>query len=171
MRDFVFHAFVSIPAVFAPFDISVTHGGDKMIDLSTLDRVRALMIEREGVRLKPYHDSVGKITIGIGRNLQDIGITEIEALYLMDNDIKRVVLEAGKNFKWFGGLNGPRQVVVISMIFNMGLYNFSQFKNTISALEKKDYLRASDEMLDSDWAQQVGRRAYELSQLMLTGQF
>ena len=46
--------------------------------------------KHEGLRLYPYNCSEGKLTLGIGRNLDDRGITEEEALYLLNNDIEAV---------------------------------------------------------------------------------
>jgi lysozyme len=52
----------------------------------------------EGVRLHPYTDTVGKLTIGVGRNLADMGISDAEATVLLQNDIDRTTVELNKNF-------------------------------------------------------------------------
>jgi lysozyme len=127
-----------------------------------------LLHRHEGMRLKPYKDSVGKLTIGIGRNLDDNGISEVEADFLLKNDLIRCFEEAQK-FDWFVVLNDARACVIVSMIFNLGLPRFLGFKNMIKALEEERYEDASKEMLDSVWAKQVGRRADELSEMMKTG--
>lgn len=124
-----------------------------------------LLIKHEDLRLKPYKCSAGKLTIGVGRNLEDNGITEEEALYLLRNDIETCEREASR-YPWFETLSPKRQNVIISMIFNLGLYRFSQFKNMISAIENEDYSEAAHQMLDSKWAEQVGKRAVELAQMM-----
>ena len=61
------------------------------------------LVRDEGVRLKPYRDTVGKLTIGTGRNLDDMGISEVENAMLLDNDICCIEadLELGwQNFYW-----------------------------------------------------------------------
>ena len=55
-----------------------------------LDKIVDMLRRHEGLRLNPYHCSENKLTLGIGRNLEDRGITEEEALFLLNNDIKRV---------------------------------------------------------------------------------
>lgn len=128
-------------------------------------RLRALLIDHEGLKLFPYRDTVGKLTIGIGRNLQDTGIAYHEAMYLLESDIARVKQHAN-TFPWFKDLDTERQHVVLDMIFNLGWGNFLEFKRFISALEKKKYVLAAKEMLDSAWAKQLPLRALALSKMM-----
>lgn len=127
-----------------------------------------LLIKHEGLKLKPYRCTEGKLTIGVGRNLDDNGISKDEAIHLLKNDIEYARLEAGR-YPWFDDLSVDRQNVIISMIFNLGLYRFSKFKNTISLIEAGEYQKAALEMLDSKWAKQVGSRANELSHMMEEG--
>lgn len=127
--------------------------------------LEGLLIKHEGLKLKPYKCTAGKTTIGVGRNIEDNGITKEEALYLLRNDIESCRQEALR-YPWFEGLSEPRKNVIISMIFNLGLYRFSQFKNMIKALENEDYSEAARQMLDSRWATQVGNRAAELAKMM-----
>lgn len=135
-----------------------------------MNKLHQLLIKHEGMELRPYTDTVGKTTIGVGRNLSDIGISENEALILLANDIKRAQVEANQ-FSWFKNLDGVRQEVLVMMLFNLGLPRFKEFKKLIKALQESDYINASDEMLDSDWAEQVGARATELALMMETGEY
>lgn len=127
-----------------------------------------ILIRDEGLRLKPYRDTVGKLTIGVGRNLDDVGISETEARVLLRNDIEKV-REQAERFHWFADLNEARQVVVLSMIFNMGFDGFSGFRNTIKSIAAGDYNDAANRMLESKWATQVGARAGRLANAMRTG--
>jgi lysozyme len=136
-----------------------------------LSDLRSLLIRHEGLRLKPYLDSKGKITIGVGRNIEDRGITVQEALYLLENDIAWARTEAKNAFPWFGDLSDVRQDVVLSMVFNLGTPRLSGFKRMLAALAKGDYSLAANEMLVSQWAEQVGHRAVELAAMMKTGQY
>lgn len=129
---------------------------------NTLD---ALLIRHEGLRLKPYRCPSGKLTIGVGRNLEDVGISTSEAMFLLESDIYTCTKEALK-FSWFSNLSDVRRDVVISMIFNIGYSGFLKFKKMIEAIEAKNYEKAADEMLASEWALQVGKRSYELSEMM-----
>lgn len=129
------------------------------------ERLRQTLIKHEGLRLKVYKCPAGKLTIGVGRNLEDTGISESEAMVLLNNDIKRIQFDAEK-FTWFSKINEDRKVVILSMIFNMGIGAFKGFKNMIAALEEGNYAEAAQHMMDSLWAKQVGRRAEELARLM-----
>lgn len=120
----------------------------------------------EGLRLKPYKDTTGHLTIGYGRNLDANGISEEESEYLFNNDVNRVDSELTQTFEWYNSLSVVRKAVIIDMTFNLGIRGLSRFKKTISYIESKEYEKASVEMLDSLWAKQVGKRAIELSQMM-----
>ncbi|WP_211826833.1 glycoside hydrolase family protein [Kistimonas asteriae] len=128
------------------------------------------LIRHEGLRRFPYRDSVGKLTIGIGRNLDDMGLTEEEARCLLANDIRRVKDELNRCFPWIADLDRVRQEVLINMAFNLGLPRLCTFRNMLTALRDGDYLRAADEMLDSRWAEQVEGRAHELAEMMCRGE-
>jgi len=131
----------------------------------------------EGLRLKPYKDTIGKLTIGVGRNLDDVGITHQEAMELLANDVDRVTVTLDKHLPWWRSLSDARQRVLINMCFNMGWDNprtpqregLSGFVNTLSAIERGDYADAAVRMLRSKWARQVGQRAKRLSQMMERG--
>lgn len=144
-----------------PFDKK----GDFGYRQALLNQTVEMLKKHEGLRLKPYRDTVGKLTIGYGRNLDDVGINDEEALHMLLNDARKA-LEEAETFDWFKKLDLDRASVIVNMIFNMGLPRFRQFKKTIAALEESDYEKASEEMLDSLWAKQVGRRAIELSEIM-----
>lgn len=131
------------------------------------ERLQKTIERHEGKVLKPYYDSEGILTIGVGRNLEK-GIRDDECSMMLMNDIHDAIKEAG-GFWWFDSLDAVRQEVVVNMIFNLGLTRFKGFKKTISAIEERNWDLASKEMLDSKWAKQVGIRAIELSQAMKTG--
>lgn len=120
----------------------------------------------EGFREKPYRCTAGKLTIGYGRNIEDNGITEAEASFLLDNDLKRCEEECRQTFSWFDNLDDIRRSVIVEMDFNLGLKKFLGFKKMLAACEKQDYELAAREMLDSLWARQVGQRAETLADLM-----
>jgi len=113
----------------------------------------------------PYPDTVGKTTIGVGRNIEDRGISEDEAMLMLDNDIKLVEMQCAI-FEWFPGLSDIRKKVIIDMVFNLGITRFRKFKKTIQYLSENDFLNASIEMKDSKWCSQVGNRCVTLSYMM-----
>jgi len=128
------------------------------------------MIEaHEGRRLKPYRDTVGKLTIGVGRNLDDVGISDAESSFMLQNDIERVIRELNHQIPWWISLDQVRRMVIVDMGFNLGVPGLLKFRDFISALQRGDYRTAAAEMLDSLWARQVGRRADDLASMMVTG--
>lgn len=90
-------------------------------------------------------------------------------MYLLHNDIQEAE-EYLKKFSWWDNLNCARKVALIDMYHNLGATRFNQFRKMIKAISEKNYEKASDEMLDSRWAVQVGNRAYELSDIMKKGE-
>ena len=124
----------------------------------------------EGVEHKPYVDTVGKTTIGVGRNLDDVGLTDDEIDYLLDNDIHTVMSELDIWWDGWRELDEVRQRVLADMMFNMGRPTLNKFENVHAALVDGNYEQASVEMLDSRWAEQVGQRAQRLAGMMATGE-
>jgi lysozyme len=131
--------------------------------------IEAHLVRDEGLRLKPYRCTAGKLTIGVGRNLDDMGITEDEARLLLRNDIARVEAECRREFPWFGALDEVREAVVLNMVFNLGITKFKGFVNTIADISAGNYESAASRMLQSLWARQVGNRALRLAEMMRTG--
>jgi len=129
-----------------------------------------MLIRQEGLKLKPYRDSVGKLTIGVGHNLEDAGISEAAAYVILDEDIAVAASEAAK-LPVFAGLDPVRQDVLIDMIFNMGLPRLRGFVNMLGALADNNWDEAAKQMLDSRWATQVGSRANELAQMIKSGEY
>ncbi len=128
--------------------------------------LKELLMKHEGVKLRMYYDSEGVPTIGVGRNLEDVGLTHDEAMYLFNNDLKRVMNECLHEFPWFADLGEARQCVVASMVFNLGLAGFKKFKKMIAAIEREDWTEAACQMIDSHWAAQVKSRAVDLAVMM-----
>ena len=123
----------------------------------------------EGLRLKPYKDTVGKTSIGFGRNLDDRGITLGEALQLLHNDLIRCYGECDASIPGFKDLARARQVVLVDMCYNMGIRGLMNFKMMIADVVAGDYEAAAGEMLSSKWAGQVRRRAVKLARIMKSG--
>jgi len=134
-----------------------------------IERARELVKKHEGLRLKPYQDSLGILTIGYGRNLEDRGITRQEAEHLLDNDLTVVVEELRGALSFFGALDETRQVVLVDMAFNLGIVRLMGFKLMLAAVREARWNDAAAHLLDSKYAQQVGARAVELAEMMRSG--
>jgi lysozyme len=130
------------------------------------------LIEHEGMRLDMYDDSVGIKTIGVGRNLEAVGLrSEAEARFLLRSDILAVQTELRRELgSWIEDLNEVRQRVLLDMAFNLGTAGLMRFERTLAAVASRQYSSGAVEMLDSRWATQVGQRAHRLSKMMQTGE-
>jgi lysozyme len=127
------------------------------------------LIVDEGLKLKPYHDTMGKLTIGIGRNLDDVGITKDEAMLLLEHDVDSAIKDCLALFSNFNQLTERRRAVLANMMFNLGKNRLAAFKNMRVRIAAGDYAGASKEMLNSLWAKQVGDRAVRLADMMRNG--
>ncbi len=146
--------------------------------------VQNLLIDDEGMRQFPYLDCCGnywrkcvcqekgKLTIGVGRNLDDVGLSENESIGLELNDIQRVTVCLDRAFfPWFQKLTSARRVVLVAMAFNLGIEGLKKFKKMLICLESGDFASAAKEMTLSQWASQVKGRAIRLAVIMKTGHF
>jgi len=137
-------------------------------------QIRNELVKRhEGNRLKggrhfPYRDTVGKLTIGYGRCLDDIGISDAEAEKMLENDL--IAAENAVESLSLGDIGDVRRAAMISMAVNLGPTGLSHFKAMLAALRAGKWEMAADEALDSRWADQVGARAEEIARMIRTGQ-
>ena len=150
------------------------------------------LIAHEGLRLQVYKDTLGIDTIGIGRNLEDrgitkeeldwmdipsmdavyeYGITEADAMYLAKNDVQIVEEELVRAHPCVDKLDAVRQLVLMDMAFNMGVPRLRKFQKMWNAVHEKKFDIAAKEMLDSRWAIQVKSRSTKLAHAMHHGEF
>ena len=133
------------------------------------------MLKRhEGLRLEEYKDSMGRATIGYGHLIKPgenlIKITKDRAEVILEKDIE--IAEGIVNKlpeEILGSLNPRRREVLTNMAFNLGGSKFRKFKKMFAAIKKQDFDLASQEILDSKYAKQVGARANELAEIMQRG--
>lgn len=130
--------------------------------------LKSQLERHEGLRCKPYRDTVGKLTVGYGRNLDDVGISPEEAELMLDNDIDKVERQLA-DVDEYRGLCPVRQAVIANMAFNLGFAGLIKFRRMWAAIAREDWDGAGREMLNSKWAMQVGGRASELALIMRTG--
>ena len=125
----------------------------------------------EGMKLKPYLCTSKKLTIGIGRNLDDVGISKEEAEMLLKNDIYEATNQLLNAFPFMATFSDVRISAMINFTFNVGIGTVRKFSNTIEYLKNEDWEAAADEMMDSKWAEQVGDRAIQITEQIRTGRW
>lgn len=143
-----------------------------------LAKLKDQIKRHEGVRLKPYKDTVGLWTIGVGHLLGETlpekyknGITQEECDALYEKDFQKHKNEVDVHIPWAQGLDDLRYAVLINMAFNLGINGLMKFKNTLKNVKEGCYGCAARGMLLSKWAVQVKGRATELSEQMKTGKW
>lgn len=131
------------------------------------------LVKDEGEVLHAYQDHLGYWTIGVGILIDKRrggGITKEESLYLLRNRIRQRLAELETRFDFWHSLDRVRQQVFVCMAFQLGTNGVANFKRMCSALRVRDYAKAADEMLDSNWArEQTPARAQRLAQIMRSG--
>tara|TARA_R110000772_G_scaffold213113_1_gene323703 strand:- start:69 stop:518 length:450 start_codon:yes stop_codon:yes gene_type:complete len=138
------------------------------------------LIMDEGYKYETYHDHLGFLTLGVGHLVLDtdpeinkpVGtpVSEERIKECLNNDLDIVCEELDRNMSWWRGLDGTRQRVLANMCFNLGYPRLSKFVKFIAAMQKGDWKKASEEMMDSKWATQVGNRAVRLQQMVIQGE-
>lgn len=126
----------------------------------------------EGKRRMPYECSEGKLTIGVGRNLEDRGLSDDEIDYLLKNDIRTVTMELLSDREVgpiYQRLDETRQIAIKNMAFNLGLPRLKGFRRMWAALASGDYSEAAVEAKDSRWYHQVGDRGDRIASVIETG--
>lgn len=148
--------------------------------LKIMEKIIQLIVLNEGFRGSPYDcgtgdpvkGKVGKITIGYGRNLQDVPLVKDEALFLLNRQLNLVINQTLDKLGFlYDKLNEARKAVLIDMAYNMGINGLLTFKNFLFALENDNFDLAAAEMIKSKWWNQVGKRAIRLRKMILTGEW
>lgn len=134
------------------------------------NKLKNLLTLHEGFRQFPYSDNSGHVTIGIGRNLSNRGISASEALSLLDDDILYFTSKLSHILPFFNDLDGNRQIVLVNMCFNLGINGFLEFSEMLEAVKLKEWERASEEILNSKAATQNMNRYEQLAYIMKTGE-
>ena len=111
--------------------------------------------------MKPYTDTVGKLTIGYGRNLTDVGISHEEAGIIFSHDVENAENACHFHFPWFRMLDDVRRDVIVNLVFNMGIGGVQGFKRMIEAMVQGQYTQAAWELSNSQWKTQVGKERHD----------
>lgn len=131
-----------------------------------MQRLRETLIKHEACKLMPYECSSGCLTIGVGRNLDDKGISQKVADIMLDEDIDDALIDLERNIEDFKEMPEPVKEALVNLCFNMGIPRLLQFKKTLAFIQEGKYKRAANELLDSRYANQVGYRAVEVAAMI-----
>lgn len=112
----------------------------------------------EGERTGPYLDTASKMTIGVGRNLTDVGISGDEMALMLSNDIARAAAGLAAIAPWWTSLPPAQARVMLNLAFNMGARKLALFPVFLAAMQRGDWNAAAAALTDSLWFRQVGAR-------------
>ena len=136
-----------------------------------IDNIKDQLKRDEDLSLFPYRDTRKKLTIGYGRNLDDRGISLVEAEMFLNRDLARATVDVDVKIPTARFLDDARRGVLINMAYNMGIGGLLGFRRMLAAIHKGDWKEAARELLDSDYAKQVGLRADRLSKQIESGEW
>jgi lysozyme len=131
-----------------------------------LEAIRNRLVLEEGLKLTPYKCTANKLTIGVGRNIEDRGISNETAMQMLDEDIDIMVNELRQNLSWFDKQNDAIQGVLIDLCFNMGISRLLMFVQTLKLIEQGHYTMAADELLDSKYAAMLPARSKRNAEIL-----
>jgi lysozyme len=132
------------------------------------DRLKDILGLHEGKRNFPYDDADGKrigprkrtirgkLTVGKGRNLEDVGLSDDEIEYLFENDVRRAVEGARRLIRNFDALSENRRVVVASLVYMMGEKGFAAWRETRKVIEAGRFDLAALHIEQSKLYRQLG---------------
>jgi lysozyme len=133
-----------------------------------IDRLSKQLTIEEGLRLQLYQDTKGLLTIGVGRNIQQVGIRADEAALMLSNDIAERVKFLSQ-YAWFTSESDVRKAAILDMSF-MGEDRLLHFVNMIAALGRQDFTTAAAEVRNSQWYKDVGTgRGERVAKMIETG--
>ncbi|QDP47980.1 MAG: putative endolysin [Prokaryotic dsDNA virus sp.] len=132
-----------------------------------IEDLKEMLIKNEGMKLHPYLCTANKMTIGVGRNLSDNGITSAEAEQMLSNDMDNVFSDLDRNIPFWQSLPYNIRLVLCDMAFNLGIKKLCKFHFMLEALEERNFELAAEELLDSTYAKQVKNRAKRNYDLIL----
>jgi lysozyme len=130
----------------------------RISDTFDLSDLRDELTLDEGVKSRPYTDTVGNVTIGRGRNLSAVGLSLDEIEYLWANDVARACVDLDAHLAWWRTLPAQQQRVMINLAFNMGIDGLLSFEHFLDAMQRQDWIVAAGELQDSKWWGEVGFR-------------
>ena len=138
-----------------------------------IERLKKQIKLNEGIRKTAYQDTLGNWTIGVGHLIKlpdeeyliDAKLNDLEVDQIFITDLNQAIDDARK-FIDANSIPDEAFEVVVDMAFNLGLPKLLKFKNFQQALREKDFVKASEEMLDSRWAKQLPNRSKRLSEIM-----
>ena len=137
------------------------------------------LLNDEGYESYPYMDTVGVWTIGYGTTRilgkpvtqETPPLTPKIARQLLRSDLYGALVDTQDviGVQHFEQFNNTRQAVLVNMMYNLGKSRFCGFRLMLAALHNFDFTEAANQMWDSKWYSQTGKRSQRLVREMRSG--
>jgi len=131
-----------------------------------LDDLKDMIKRHEGFSPEPYFCSEGVLTVGYGRNLEAVGVSETEADYMLDSDIDSSLEDLRSIFPKWDSFPDAKKIALADMRFQLGYYRFRSFKKMIDAVNDGNWGKAANEAFESKWRRQTPNRALEIIEML-----
>lgn len=153
----------------APRKMTTGGGSDK--------ETKEMIKKHEGVRTKPYQDSLGLWTVGVGHLIGDgktlpkewdreLSMKEVDELFDKDYEEHKKMAEKTPGYE---KANEKGKAALIDLAFNMGGSWYKKFPNAAKALKEGNYEKAADELQNSQWYKQVKGRGVTIVGMIRDG--
>lgn len=142
-----------------------------MLDLES--PIAKRLIEDERFTQYARENDEGFLVVGFGRlvdrRVGGCGLSFAEGCGLLENDLRDREKQLDLRLSFWRGFTPGRQLVLLAMAFQLGVPRVLRFTNFVSALEARDWRRASREMRDSLWYRRAPARVERLAKMMEAG--
>jgi lysozyme len=141
------------------------------VNESWRDALRRQLMRHEGWVSHAYQDHLGYWTIGYGRLIDPSrggGISQKEGELLLHNDIATRITALHQRLPYFQRLPSKVKQALANMSFQLGVNGLLGFRRMLAAVERKDWVAARREALDSNWARQTPKRAQEVAGMFVS---
>jgi lysozyme len=139
--------------------------------VSGMDAIKQMIIRHEGMKTKPYIDSMGNWTVGVGHLIgkslpadMNKEFSQQEIMGMFEQDFAKHYGIAQKTPGW-DKANESGKGAMVDLAFNMGQW-WTKFPATAKALMAGDFAGAAAGLKDSAWYKQVGARGAEITAMM-----
>lgn len=141
--------------------------------LATRAALRRDLARDEGRVRHVYKDSLGYLTVGVGRLVDQRkggGLRESEIDFLLDNDIDEAIEDVQSLPAWQAVKNDPvRSRALLNMRFQLGADGLRGFRNSLAMIASRDWARAGANLRASKWYRQTPQRAERVIRMIETG--
>ncbi len=148
-----------------------------------MSQIIPILNMEEGFRTRPYIDSLGYPTVGVGFLIGPKGAALSNYTFSLPKAVSDVWLQEilsnlsgqmNANPAIYLALkqcNPSRSDILTSMCYQMGIAGVAGFKNTLGMIAAGKFTGAASGMLNSQWARQTPERAKRHAEVMRTGTY